>query len=36
MQGDIVSGVLLPLILTFIMFSLGHGLMPGDFPMLRT
>ena len=26
MQGDIVSGVLLPLILAFIMFSLGLGL----------
>ncbi|MBE2241449.1 MAG: bile acid:sodium symporter family protein [Burkholderiaceae bacterium] len=31
MQGDIVSGVLLPLILAFIMFSLGLGLTPGDF-----
>lgn len=31
MQGDMVSGVLLPLILGFIMFSLGLGLTPGDF-----
>lgn len=31
MQGDIVSGVLLPLILGFIMFSLGLGLTPADF-----
>jgi BASS family bile acid:Na+ symporter len=31
MQGDIVSGVLLPLILGFIMFSLGLGLAPADF-----
>ncbi len=31
MQGDIVSGVLLPLILAFIMFSLGLGLTVGDF-----
>ena len=31
MQGDIVSGVLLPLILGFIMFSLGLGLTPVDF-----
>lgn len=31
MHGDIVSGVLLPLILAFIMFSLGLGLTPGDF-----
>lgn len=31
MQGDIVSGVLLPLILAFIMFSLGLGLTQGDF-----
>ena len=31
MQGDIVSGVLLPLILGFIMFSLGLGLTPTDF-----
>jgi len=31
MQGDIVSGLLLPLILAFIMFSLGLGLTPGDF-----
>ena len=31
MQGDIVSGVLLPLILAFIMFSLGLGLTPADF-----
>lgn len=31
MQGDIVSGVLLPLILAFIMLSLGLGLTPGDF-----
>jgi BASS family bile acid:Na+ symporter len=31
MQGDIVSSVLLPLILGFIMFSLGLGLTPADF-----
>lgn len=31
MQGDFVSGVLLPLILGFIMFSLGLGLTPADF-----
>lgn len=31
MQGDIVSGVLLPLILAFIMFSLGLGLTALDF-----
>lgn len=31
MQGDIVSSVLLPLILAFIMFSLGLGLTPADF-----
>jgi BASS family bile acid:Na+ symporter len=31
MQGDIVSGVLLPAILAFIMFSLGLGLTPFDF-----
>ncbi|MBA4343355.1 MAG: bile acid:sodium symporter [Methylibium sp.] len=31
MQGDIVSGLLLPLILAFIMFSLGLGLTPADF-----
>lgn len=31
MQGDIVSGLLLPLILAFIMFSLGLGLRPLDF-----
>lgn len=31
MQGDIVSSVLLPLILAFMMFSLGLGLMPADF-----
>lgn len=31
MQGDIVSGVLLPGILAFIMFSLGLGLTPADF-----
>ncbi len=31
MQGDIVSGVLLPLILAFIMFSLGLGLTAADF-----
>jgi bile acid:Na+ symporter, BASS family len=30
-QGDIVSGVLLPLILAFIMFSLGLGLTGADF-----
>jgi len=31
MQGDILSGILLPLALAFIMFSLGLGLTPGDF-----
>ncbi|MGQ0708891.1 MAG: bile acid:sodium symporter family protein [Rhodoferax sp.] len=31
MPGDVVSTVLLPLILAFIMFSLGLGLTPGDF-----
>ena len=31
MQGDVVSSVLLPLILGFIMFSLGLGLTLGDF-----
>lgn len=31
MQGDIVSSVLLPLVLAFIMFSLGLGLTLGDF-----
>lgn len=31
MQGDILSGVLLPLALAFIMFSLGLGLTPADF-----
>lgn len=31
MQGDIVSSVLLPLILAFIMFTLGLGLTPLDF-----
>jgi len=31
MEGDIVSSVLLPLILTFIMFSLGLGLTLADF-----
>ncbi len=31
MQGDIVSSVLLPLILAFMMFSLGLGLVPADF-----
>ncbi len=31
MQGDIVSGVLLPLILAFIMFALGLGLTHWDF-----
>ena len=31
MQGDIVSSVLLPLILAFMMFSLGLGLTPEDF-----
>ena len=31
MQGDFVSGVLLPLILAFIMFSLGLGLTLADF-----
>ena len=36
MQGDIVSGVLLPLILAFIMFSLGLGLTVGDFQRIFT
>jgi BASS family bile acid:Na+ symporter len=36
MQGDIVSGVLLPLILAFIMFSLGLGLTPLDFRRILT
>lgn len=36
MQGDIVSGVLLPLILAFIMFSLGLGLTVGDFKRIFT
>ena len=36
MQGDIVSGVLLPLILAFIMFSLGLGLAPVDFRRIFT
>lgn len=31
MQGDIVSTILLPFSLAFIMFSLGLGLTPGDF-----
>ena len=31
MQGDIVSSVLLPVVLAFIMFSLGLGLTPPDF-----
>ena len=31
MQGDLVSGLLLPLALAFIMFSLGLGLTTGDF-----
>lgn len=31
MQGDIVSGIFLPLALAFIMFSLGLGLTPADF-----
>lgn len=31
MQSDAVSGVLLPLVLAFIMFSLGLGLTVGDF-----
>lgn len=31
MQGDILSGILLPLALAFIMFSLGLGLTPADF-----
>ncbi|WP_431475680.1 bile acid:sodium symporter family protein [Massilia eburnea] len=31
MQGDIVSTVLLPIALAFIMFSLGLGLTPADF-----
>lgn len=31
MQGDVVSGVLLPLILAFIMFTLGLGLTLADF-----
>jgi BASS family bile acid:Na+ symporter len=36
MQGDIVSGVLLPLILAFIMFSLGLGLTVDDFRRIFT
>lgn len=36
MQGDVVSGVLLPLILAFIMFSLGLGLTVGDFRRIFT
>lgn len=31
MQGDVISSVMLPLILAFIMFSLGLGLTPADF-----
>lgn len=31
MQGDIVSNLLMPLVLAFIMFSLGLGLTPADF-----
>lgn len=31
MQGDVVSGVMLPVILAFIMFALGLGLKPEDF-----
>lgn len=31
MQGDLISSVLLPLSLAFIMFSLGLGLTPADF-----
>ena len=36
MQGDLISGVLLPLILAFIMFSLGLGLTVGDFQRIFT
>ena len=36
MQGDIASSVLLPLILGFIMFSLGLGLAPADFGRILT
>ncbi len=36
MQGDVVSGVLLPLILGFIMFSLGLGLTLADFRRIFT
>lgn len=36
MQGDLISGVLLPLILAFIMFSLGLGLTVGDFQRVFT
>jgi hypothetical protein len=36
MQGDIVSSVLLPLILAFIMFSLGLGLTVDDFRRIFT
>ena len=36
MQGDIVSGVLLPLILAFIMLSLGLGLTTEDFRRIFT
>jgi len=36
MQGDIASSVLLPLILGFIMFSLGLGLAPADFKRIFT
>lgn len=36
MQGDIVSSVMLPLILAFIMFSLGLGLTTGDFKRIFT
>jgi BASS family bile acid:Na+ symporter len=31
MQGDIISSVVLPLVLAFIMFALGLGLTPADF-----
>ena len=36
MQGDLISGVLLPLILAFIMFSLGLGLTVDDFRRIFT
>ena len=36
MQGEIVSSVMLPAILAFIMFSLGLGLTPSDFRRIIT